>query len=56
MTLQIELAPEDGPALLDRFAELDCQLLVLGAGAVAAEPQWLRQTAARAAYGLLIVR
>ena len=56
VALQIELAPEGGAALLARFAELNCQLLVLGAGAVAAQPQWLRQAAARAAYGLLIVR
>jgi nucleotide-binding universal stress UspA family protein len=56
VTLQIELAPEDGAALLERFAELDCQLLVLGADAVAAQPQWLRQAAARATHGLLIVR
>jgi hypothetical protein len=56
VTLQIELAPEAGAALLARFAELDCELLVLGADSVAAQPQWLRQAAARAAYGLLIVR
>lgn len=56
VTLQIELAPEEGAALLERFGELECQLLVLGAGAVAAQPQWLRQAAARAAHGLLIVR
>ncbi len=56
VTLQIELAPEGGAALLARFGELNCQLLVLGAGAVAAQPQWLRQAASRAAYGLLIVR
>jgi hypothetical protein len=56
VTVQIELAPEEGAALLERFAALRCQLLVLGADAVAAQPQWLRQAAARAAHGLLIVR
>lgn len=56
VSLQIELAPEEGATLLERFAALDCQLLVLGADAVAAQPQWLRQAAARAAHGLLIVR
>jgi len=56
LELQVELAPEDGAALLERFAELDCQLLVLGANTVGAQPQWLRQAAARATYGLLIVR
>lgn len=56
VTLQIELAPEEGTALLERFATLDCQLLVLGADAVSVPPQWLRQAAARAAYGLLIIR
>ena len=56
VTLQIELAPDEGAALLERFGQLDCQLLVLGADSVAARPEWLRQAAARAAHGLLIIR
>lgn len=54
--VQIELAPEEATALLERFAELDCSLLVLGAGSIDATPGRLRQAAARAAFGLLIVR
>ncbi|HEX5321506.1 MAG TPA: hypothetical protein VFW46_20280 [Stellaceae bacterium] len=54
--VQVELAPEDGTALLEHFAALDCELLVLGAAAVETQPRLIRQIAARAAYGLLIVR
>ncbi len=54
--VQIELAPDDGTALLERFTGLDCQLLVLAATSIEAQFDRLRQAAARATYGLLIVR
>jgi nucleotide-binding universal stress UspA family protein len=54
--VQIELAPDEATALLERFAELDCALLVLGAGSIGTQPGRLRQVAAHAACGLLIVR
>ncbi|MGH7093831.1 MAG: hypothetical protein ACREFB_09890 [Stellaceae bacterium] len=54
--VQIELAPDEATALLERFAEFDCALLVLGARSLGTQPGRLRQAAAHAACGLLIVR
>jgi hypothetical protein len=54
--VQVELVPDDPAALFDYFAASDCQLLVLGAASSEAQPDRLRQLAARASCGILIVR
>jgi hypothetical protein len=53
---QIELAPADATALLQRMLDLDCGLLAIGASFMEDRPDRIKELVERLACDLLVVR